>query len=70
MKEELYGIQLLDEVKEFIPVMTSLEIGMIVNGLLKLTPENLAHWQRLLNGWALRREEMIKRIERAYAKQR
>lgn len=70
MNKELHRIQLLDEVKEFIPVMTSLELGMISNGLLQLTPENLAHWQKLLNSWVCRREEMVKRIEKAYAKQR
>lgn len=70
MEKEYHGIQLLEEVQEFIPVMTGFEIGMIVNGLLRLTPENLSYWQKLLNSWVCRREEMIKRIERAYAKQR
>lgn len=70
MKEELHSIQLLEEVQEFIPVMTSLELGLIANGLLELTPDNLAYWQKLLNSWIRRREEMIKRIEKAYAKQR
>lgn len=70
MGKELHSVQLLKEVQEFIPVMTSLELAMITNGLLRLTPETLAHWQKLLNSWVCRRDEMIKRIEKAYAKQR
>lgn len=70
MEKELHSIQLLEEVQEFIPVMSSLELGLIANGLLKLTPENLAYWQKLLNSWISRRCEMINRIEKAYAKQR
>ena len=70
MEKKLHSIQLLEEIQEFIPVMTSLELGLIANGLLELTPDNLAYWQKLLNSWVCRREEMIKRIERAYAKQR
>ena len=70
MEKELHSIQLLEEVQEFIPVMSSLELGLIANGLLKLTPANLAHWQKLLNSWIRRREEMINRIQNAYAKQR
>ena len=70
MGKELHSVQLLEEVQEFIPVMTSLELGMISNGLLQLTPETLAQWQKLLNGWICRRNEMINRIEKAYAKQR
>lgn len=70
MEEELHSIQLLEEVQEFIPVMTSLELGLITNGLLELTPNSLAHWQKLLNSWIRRREDMIDRIQKAYAKQR
>lgn len=70
MEKELHSIQLFEEVQEFIPVMSSLELGLIANGLLKLTPENLAYWQKLLNSWISRRSEMINRIEKAYAKQR
>lgn len=70
MEKELHSIQLLEEVQEFIPVMTSLELGLIANGLLELTPDNLANWQKLLNSWIRRREEMINRIQKAYAKQR
>ena len=64
------GLIVLEEVQEFIPVMTTLELGMIANGLIKLTPENLASWQKLLNSWVSRRSEMIRKIEEAYAKQR
>lgn len=70
MKKELHSIQILEEVQEFIPIMTSVELGMIVNGLIDLTPENLAYWQKLLNSWVSRRNEIINRIEKAYAKQR
>ena len=70
MEKELHSIQLLEEVKEFIPVMTSLELGLITNGLLELTPNSLAHWQKLLNSWIRRREDMINIIQKAYAKQR
>lgn len=70
MEKKLHSIQLLEEVQEFIPVMTSLELGLITNGLLELTPNSLAHWQKLLNSWVLRREDMINRIQKAYAKQR
>lgn len=70
MEKKLHSIQLLEEVQEFIPVMTSFEIGMIVNGLLRLTPENLSYWQKLLNSWIRRREELINKIQTAYAKQR
>lgn len=70
MEEELHSIQLLEEVQEFIPVMTSIELGLITNGLLELTPNSLAHWQKLLNSWIRRREDMIDRIQKAYAKQR
>lgn len=70
MEKELHSIQLLEEVQEFIPVMTSLELGLVANGLLELTPDNLANWQKLLNSWIRRREEMINRIQKAYAKQR
>lgn len=70
MEKELHSIQLLEEVQEFIPVMTSLELGLIANGVLELTPDNLANWQKLLNSWIRRREEMINRIQKAYAKQR
>lgn len=70
MRKELHSIQILEEVQEFIPIMTSVELGMIVNGLIDLTPENLAYWQKLLNSWVSRRNEIINRIEKAYAKQR
>lgn len=70
MEKELHSIQLFEEVQEFIPVMSSLELGLIANGLLELTPETLAHWQKLLNSWIRRREEMTSRIQKAYAKQR
>ena len=70
MKNELHGIQLLEEVQEFIPVMTSLELALITNGMLPLTPCNLAHWQKLLNSWTNRREELLTKIQKAYAKQR
>lgn len=70
MEKELHSIQLLEEVQEFIPVMTSLELGLIANGLLELTPDNLANWQKLLNSWIHRREDMISKIQKAYAKQR
>lgn len=70
MEKELHSIQLLEEVQEFIPVMTSLELGLIANGLLELTPDNLANWQKLLNSWIRRREDMISKIQKAYAKQR
>lgn len=70
MEKGLRSIQLLEEIQEFIPVMTSLELGLIVNRLLELTPDNLAYWQKLLNSWIRRREEMINRIQKAYAKQR
>ena len=70
MEKELHSIQLFEEVQEFIPVMSSLELGLIANGLLKLTPENLAYWQKLLNSWVRRREDMMNRIQKAYAKQR
>lgn len=70
MKKKLHSIQLLEEVQEFIPVMTSLELGLIANGLLELTPDNLAYWQKLLNSWIRRREDIISKIQKAYAKQR
>ena len=70
MEKELHNIQLLEEVQEFIPVMTSLELGLIANGLLELTPDNLAYWQKLLNSWITRRNEMINKIKASYAKQR
>lgn len=70
MGKELHSIQLIEEVQEFIPVMTSLELAMITNGLLRLTPGTLAHWQKLLNEWVCRRNDMINRIQKAYAKQR
>lgn len=70
MEKKLHSIQLLEEVQEFIPVMTSLELGLITNGLLELTPNSLAHWQKLLNSWVRRREDMMNRIQKAYAKQR
>lgn len=70
MEKKLHSIQLLEEVQEFIPVMTSLELGLIANGLLELTPDNLAYWQKLLNSWIRRREDMISKIQKAYAKQR
>jgi len=70
MGKELHSIQLLEEVQEFIPVMTSLELAMVANGLLRLTPGTLAHWQKLLNEWVCRRNDMINRIQKAYAKQR
>ena len=70
MEKELHSIQLFEEVQEFIPVMSSLELGLIANGLLKLTPENLAYWQKLLNSWVRRREDMMNRIQKAYAKLR
>lgn len=70
MGKELHSVRLLEEVQEFIPVMTSLELGLIANGMLNLTPDNLAHWQKLLNSWLRRREELINKIQTAYAKQR
>ena len=65
-----YNLDTLEEVQEFIPVMTPFELGMITNGLIRLTPEHLAHWQKLLNSWVSRREEVIRKIQKAYAKQR
>ena len=65
-----YNLDIFDEVQEFIPVMTPFELGMITNGLIRLTPEHLAYWQKLLNSWINRRNEMIRKIEKAYAKQR
>lgn len=70
MNENNNGFQLLEELKEYIPVMTREEIEHILDTAVAPDNETILRWQSLLHDWNRQKEDITGKIKNAYAKQR
>ena len=66
MNEKIDTYTLLYGLSDYIPVMTEAEIVLILNGRMRVSPEMVYRWERLLQS---RTVAMESRIRNAYAKQ-
>lgn len=70
MNENEKGFQLLEELEEYIPVMTREEIECILDTATAPSEETILRWQSLLPEWKGQKNDIISKIKEAYAKQR
>lgn len=70
MNENNNGFQLLEELKEYIPVMTREEIEHILDTAVAPDNETILRWQSLLHDWNRQKDDITGKIKNAYAKQR
>lgn len=70
MNENSNGFQLLEELEEYIPVMTREEIEHILDTAIAPDDKTILRWQSLLLEWKGQKEDFIGKIKEAYAKQR
>lgn len=70
MNENNNGFRLLEELEEYIPVMTREEIEHILDTATAPNDETILRWRSLLLEWEGQKGDIISKIKEAYAKQR
>lgn len=66
MNDRIDTYTILCGLSDYIPVMTEAEIVLILNGRMRVSPEMVYRWERLLQSRAISIET---RVREAYAKQ-